>query len=627
MELKCSFLLRDLDKTLAIAGAIFSIILIFYMAREIGRLIYLLTGVLTLLSCLLWLAIRRSHPFEFHIPKSRTLTHLWATGFFVLFILSVLSVYFRSNLYERPIIYFILTASMAGIIACEIFTSGRQHTGLILIQALLLGVSLAWSQLLIFPGLLGVDPWYHYALTTNILDTSYIPDGYIYSKLPLYHLMVAATSLVADLPYKYAVMVSVSLAQILCNVLFVSLIGGRLFKSYRVGLLAALMVIIANHHIFMSYWSIPNAFAAIFIPIFIYILFFKFESRSSYSPTILYSIMMVSVILTHTITAVCMGMLLVIVWVAPFLYRINHSHVKKFVTLMIPVGFIVAMFAWWAYATSILNPLSNLINFGFSADIFVQTSNDIKSYAASVPFQEQLITYLGLFLFFSISFIGIFYMISRKGNGSTFAMAWVGIAPLAVGFFSLISGRSVINERWWYFAQILLSVPLAVAFFIVGTWKIRKLNFLYCFTFVSIFALSFLLIISPSANVDNHALSPVTGSTDAYTESELIATEFFAAKTEGLLSSDSDYCSNPSSSIFINVYNLQPAKLRDLDSSLITGEFEHDGSTMIIRTSRIREPLTSGGLAFWLRPDLNDYMSSLSFNKIYENTVMAGYTG
>jgi 4-amino-4-deoxy-L-arabinose transferase-like glycosyltransferase len=55
MGLKDSLLLRDLDKTLAIAGVIFSIILIIYLGREIGRVIYLLTGVLALISCLLWL--------------------------------------------------------------------------------------------------------------------------------------------------------------------------------------------------------------------------------------------------------------------------------------------------------------------------------------------------------------------------------------------------------------------------------------------------------------------------------------------------------------------------------------------------------------------------------------------
>ena len=66
-------------------------------------------------------------------------------------------------------------------------------------------------------------------------------------------------------------MVSVSLGQIICNAVFVFLIAKCLFKNHRVGLLAALLVILANHLIRMTYWSIPNAFGIVFIPIVIYL--------------------------------------------------------------------------------------------------------------------------------------------------------------------------------------------------------------------------------------------------------------------------------------------------------------------------------------------------------------------
>ena len=191
--------------------------------------------------------------------------------------------------------------------------AGR-HAGLILIQILLLGVSIAWSQLLIFPSLLGVDPWYHSALTNRIINEGFIPEGYSYSKLPLFHLTIAATSLIASLPYKLANMVSVSLGQIICNAVFVFLIADYLFKNHRVGLLAALMVVIANHHIRMTYWSIPNAFAVVFIPIVIYLALSTTKSNPRDINTLFMSIimvlLMVVIILTHAIAAVCMAILL-----------------------------------------------------------------------------------------------------------------------------------------------------------------------------------------------------------------------------------------------------------------------------------------------------------------------------
>jgi hypothetical protein len=628
MGLKDSLLLRDLDKTLAIAGVIFSIILIIYLGREIGRVIYLLTGILALISCLLWLAIRRSHTFEFHLPETRTLTTICAICFFGLYTLSVLQVHLRPELYERPLLYFILTALMAGIIACEIITSGRRHVGLILIQIVLLGVSIAWSQLLIFPSLLGVDPWYHSALTNRIIDEGFIPEGYSYTKLPLFHLMIAATSLVAGLPYKFAAMASVSLGQIICNAVFVFLIANYLFKNHQIGLLAALMVIIANHHIYMSYWSIPNAFAAAFIPIALYLLFFRFRDRSRSSSAVLCMIVLATIILAHTVTAMCMAILLFVTWGALAVYRACHSRAGSHILLIGSIGFAIAMFAWWMYAASgSIRTLASLIDDGFSADYFAFTPSELQAYAAAVPVGEQLFNNLGMFLFFAISFIGIFYMISRRGSSSSFAMAWVGVAPLAIGFFSLISGHSVIEHRWWYFAQILLSIPLAVAIYTIGTWKTKSPKSLYGFEFGFVVILSFLMIMSPVANIDNHTLSPATGSTHAYSQSELVASEFFAESTIGVISSDYHYCVNPSSSVFTHVYGISPERLHSLDRSLIFSEFSHDGSIKIVRSVWFHKPLMKGGLSIPVRLDLNHYVSNLGFSKIYESPTMSGFVG
>jgi hypothetical protein len=627
MGLKDSVLLRDMDKMLAIAGVIFSLILIAYLSREFGRVVYLLAGVLALASCLLWLAIRRSHTFEFHFPESRASTVLCATCFLGLYTLSVLSIHLRPELYERPLLYFALTALMAGIIACEIVTSDRRHTGLILAQILLLGVCIAWSQLLIFPSLLGVDPWYHSAFTGQIIGEGVIPEDNAYSKLPLFHLTIAATSLIADLPYKFATMGSVSLGQIICNATFVFLIANYLFKSHRIGLLAALMVITANHHISMSYWSIPNAFAAIFIPITFYLLLFKFEEGFHLATAILCIMTLATIILTHTIAAMCMALLLFVIWGALIFYRFSYAKAENYVPLSVPVIYTVAMLAWWTYVSDSIGTLVDLVKLGFNTDFFVKTPEELRSYAAVVPLGEQLFENLGMFLFFALSFIGIFYMISRRGSSSTFAMAWVGMTPLVVGFFSLISGHTVIEHRWWYFAQILLSIPLAVAIYLAVTWKVKKPLHVCGFVFGLTVALSIVMIMSTPANIDNHVLSPITGSTFAYTQSEVVASDFFAVSVTNELSSDFYYCTNPSSSVFIHAYAIAPERLHTLDNSLVSGEFDHDGSVKIVRSKWHRETLKRGDVALYIRSDMDTYVSNLGFSKIYDSPAMTGYTG
>jgi hypothetical protein len=618
MDIRESFSLRDLDKVLAIAGVILSLLLTSYIVGQTGRIIYLLPGVLSLMSCLLWLVVRRHHfSLEIQIPDSRSRFTLLATCFFVLFTLSILSLNFRQNLYERPLLYFILTALMAGIIAFEVLTSERRNVFFILIQILLLGVSVAWSQLLIFPSMVGIDPWYHYAFTTHILNGSHIPDGYSYTNLPLFSLMVATTSLLTSLPYKFATMASVSLAQILCIVVFIYLLADRLFNNHRIGLLAALMAIIANYEIYMSYWSIPNSFAAIFIPITLYIFLFKVNSDSRYLYSILGFIMMGSIILTHTITAMCMSILLFMIWGTLKFFRIYSFKSVEEISLTIPLIFTIAMYSWWTYASGTLLTLGDLIKWGFSVDIFVTTPKEFLSYTANIPLNEQLFNNLGMFLFFTFSFIGILYIISRKGKSSTVVMAWVGLVPLAIGFFSLITEHSVIEDRWWYFAQILLSIPLAVGLLTIATWKSKRVLSIAAIIFLIVFSLCFLNIMSPIANVDNHIFSPSSTMTYAFTGSEMRSFSTMFNISVNVIKTD-QYTAGS------QIYTYPD--LESFSSEVCTQEIDKlHGNTVLIRKNILGKPFIVFTSIYQLNYDLIPALDSNKFSKIYNSDSVYGY--
>lgn len=621
--------LEDLDKKLAFLGLLASIVLTIYLAVSIKRIVYIFTGVLTLMSCAIWLLIGEKASLKFDSYQSRSVNLVLSSIFFFLFAFSILSIQFRINLYERPLFYFILTSLMGGIVSLEILFS-RKNGGysvlFTLFQITIIGLSVAWSQLLIFPSLLGIDPWDHRRFTLKIINLSHIPDGYGYSKFPIFHLAIATTSLIIDLNYKFAAMLSVSLLQIICNVMFVFLLGKYLF-NYRIGLLASLMVIIANHHIFMSYWSIPNAFAAVFIPIVLYLLF-KVKREKPLHAMTLSLFFMATLILTHTVTAMCMAIILFVSWIAFNLYNILYSKNERLISLITPILFTTTMFAWWTYASGRqINTLAELIKWGFSIDwfYFMCPPKEVLKYAATVPIMEQIFNNMGMFLFYSISFVGIFYMISKKGNSFSFTLALAGFTPLALGFFSLITGHSIIEHRWWYFSQILLSIPLAVAIILIGKGKGSDDRFVFILSFVFVVSLTFLMIMSPPANVDNHIFSPNTGVRYAYTESEMIAASFFAQKSIGKISSDFDYSTNPSSSVFYNYYDTSYDRIIPLDYQLINKSFVHDGSTKIIRSEIVDRPFRLAGGIYRLNYDPNIVLLSSGFNKIYDNSAVTAY--
>lgn len=75
------------------------------------------------------------------------------------------------------------------------------------------------------------------------------------------------------------------------------------------------------------------------------------------------------------------------------------------------------------------------------------------------------------------------------------------------------------------------------------------------------------------------------------------------------------------------MYGFDRKRLRNLESSINSGEFYHDGSIKIIRSSNIQEFERRGFISQNILPNVDIYLSNSGFNKIYDNSAMFGYTG
>lgn len=581
---------ENLDKTLAWIGILASVALIGVVAFTVERLVFVLVGVLTVFSCLLWLGIRERARSAFPDVRETAgrgggnrLFAVLLVLFLALYILSIIALHLRASLYERPLAYFILTALMAGVVALEILLPHRRKAAWVLPQIVLLGISISWSQILLFPGLLGSDPWWHNMFASYITGFHAVPGGYWYTYMPLFHLEVAGTSLLAGLDYRLAAMLSVSLAQIAVFPLAAYLIGKAFFNDERVGLLAGLMLITANQQIGMSTVSIPNAFAAVFM-VLVLVLLFKTNYTSPGRTRYLAYFFLAAIILTHTVTTACMAVVLFLTWGACRLYDLVRKDTARRaypVTLGMASVFLAGALGWWYFVSGHAAVLFDLIRQGFTRDYFVSNPAVVDAYPELVPVFEQVFNNIGMFIFFTLSLIGILYLVARRERNG-FAFAAVGLVLLALGFFPLVTGLSFIEHRWWYFAQILLCVPLAVSLLLVGGLPRTRTRAGMLVVAAGIGLLVFAMILSPAANNDTHIFSGNSAVRTGFTASEMQAIDTVDAVRTGPVWADR-YVQ------VVDYVNSDPGFILPGDDMLIEGAYRSYGADAVLTREYIRD--------------------------------------
>lgn len=614
-----SALLYEIDKYLAITGLILAIAILYLIGLR-GSIVGVLVSVLLIISCLLWLSIRNRDLPNNGLLDVKKSVYIWAIAFFILYALSILCVYFRQDLYSRPPLYFILTSLMAGTIACQTLTASRRHIGIILFQVILIGMSLTWTQQLITPGLIGIDPWYHQYFTNSIIDQHILPTFHAYSQQPFFHLLIAMTSLMTSLSYKYSTIISVSFGMITCFSFFLFLIGNLILKNYRIGLLASLSVVIAPLVILMSYWTIPNSFGPVFMIILLYVLLIKHEEKIRVSYTILIILLMSAIILTHPLVAMCMAIILFFAWGTFTLYNKYYQIKKITLKILVPIGFAVAMFAWWTYISFRISSIATFFKYDYS--IIGEFDKDALFSMIDYSPVESLFQTAGGYLFLIFSFIGIFYMISKKGNDQSFTYAIVSILPLFFSFSSIITGSFILGYRWTYISQILMGIPLALAIYLIGCHYFKKEILQYCFVFIFIVSLSFLTISCHSGSNDFNPFTEITKDTNYFTYSELEGSVFFSKSYTSVISTDNYYGANA-------LHYLRGTPLdcykNDLEDQIQSGVFYHDGSLKVVRETYVDKLQRRGFIPLNFNP--LSHLSYEGFNKIYDNTGIAGFIG
>jgi len=668
------FIRNNLDGILALIGAIFSIVLIAYLQVYVWQPAYTVAAALAFVACVAYLVLRQRRKLLdissiLNVEASPPVLQLLDIIFFALFIYSLWSFAFRSEQSVIPLGYFVSIAAMTAILGAKILflPSKTSRVPFTLLQIIIIALSLSWSVPLLFPSLIGIDPWYHKRVTLDMLNEAHL--GADYRGLPVMHLTIGANMLITGLSYKMAAMFSVSSLQVVCNILFVFLIGRLLFNA-KIGMLAALLVGIANWHIFFSHWTIPNALGATFVVIILYLVI-KFHKDRTIAAIPLFVVLMVALVLTHSIAALWLAILLFAFWLG-FLFYSKFFKEKLAVLPLLAVAliFTIAMLSWWTFGTGHIGTLGALARSGFepaegltyapgTAPLEVippevtpppgvtpppevtptpevtpppEVTPAAWETLSGAPF-EFMFNSLGMLLFFAVSFIGGFYMLSKRfSNPYAFFIAIAGILILAIGFFPMLTGRSVIEHRWWYMAEILVSIPLAVAFFLLsGLFKKRHLK--ASLVIVLVFILAFLSIIGLQSNQTQRTFSQNQITRFAITTAESQALQTAGINYDGKLGIDSYYTIRirltPEMLTDWLEEGVLPLKGRfdDIHSSLLTKNFsQYSDDMLLIREEIVDHPFGTGsGCYYKLNYDPRQYLAEQGFNKVYDCGSVSGF--
>ena len=550
-----------LDRFIALFAVIGSIFLLGY---GVGRSTAIAVGLALMLTCMI--AIPSALWWQYHARLSIRVHRLWSaqapiflsTVFFSLLGLTFLVFAFRSDPNQRPTIFFVLVTLMVGVTALAALTTRiRRHEYLVLFQVIIIGLLLAWTESLLFPDVIGADPWYHRALTNAVIATGSLPstpDLSAYVNFPIFHLTVASLSIMTGMGYRDAAMGSVALLQVVGNVLFAYLVAQQIFrKNPTIRMLAPLVMVITPLHLYMSFWSIPNGFSSIFLLPVLFLIYSIANSNTSFSSSrfdlrvavqcgmpdvpkrlhlscdLLYFLVilfLITLMLSHTITAFFMVIVLFVAW-AMFRFTSIGSPRQSGFPILLPIGYLVAVLTWWSRDSESVNTLSHVILNKFSIDTFsVYTDIEIPPFNP-LSLGDQMIIYFTYFGFLVLPLLGLLYMLSRRGTHLSFNLAVVGITPIALVITTFVLNITIIQQRWFYFSGVLNAIGLVLTCLLLRPMLITEnpltKKAIQLLPVLLICLLTFTAITDPDSNVDNRLLVHGATPKTALSGSELMA--------------------------------------------------------------------------------------------------------
>lgn len=450
---------------------------------------------------------------------------------------------------RTPLFYNLATVAGVAIFAQIFFTRERDFVPwLLLLQILAFAFTIRYVSLLTTPGYTGIDVWTHVpAWSETIAETGSLGflEGNKYYASPLFHLVVVATSLLADISVRNGLFLSVGFGMAISPIFLY--ITARLFVSARWSLFATAIYAISAHTVEWSIHLIPTGLGLVFFLGVFYLLVRVLDVNPGGREFVLIVILSIATILTHQISAFIMLILTGAGLLAHLLLRFElFSPPSQFRGLRAGEGDSVSLTGLLAFDLGFITFMWSLTP--YHGDTFLATTfsffrvtleesaglgdtTGTRSEPAVDPtLLEQAVQYIDAAVFlipFALAVVGCFYILRRRNISHATIMCGASIVVMLVFIFGfpMFGVRTFIPQRWYAF----LAAPMALLAAIGVAYLSRRLTTPVVFVVLLVFALAFPMV--SMAATDGTIDNPRFG--DAQTQYSYNQAELSAVDTIG----------------------------------------------------------------------------------------------
>ena len=516
-------------------------------------------------------------------------------SFFLAILINMVSLIQSQDTYIRPYLFFISIIACYILIVYKIVTEVGQ-TLMIFAQIFITSFIICMSQYFEFQSsLLGLDPWGYERLSEKTIEIGFLQAGDAYSTMPIFRILSSITSMVPQIDYKMAVMISVSIVLLVLLLIVTYRIVNLLSNNRQISLMAMTISPMGSYLVAATYGPIPNLLG---LTIALAIVLILVEGRivKSISGKIVLILLAVTLVMTHSIVTIYISLsLLVAYFITPFVFaRYENGQCRKG-TNSISFSFVVLLFVftllWWSYACGYLGELGKILAFGFTDPSFYEHYLASRAtIVGTIPILENITSILQAAILFGLGLFGTYSILNsrRMKQFSLLAVMFVVPLPIIATSTFLSTTTDLFSDRWFLCCECLTGILVGAVLLRIRVTLGRKLaNGVY----ISIvFVLLILLLTTYHANIDQAVLTPDMVVRYANTDSELKSANFVSSMDATNVTSDWYFTITGLSDRGIKAYSF--------DENYLNGSLEEVNSTTFV----FREYILENPIMFFGKP-------------------------